>query len=658
MSEHQAALKTGERIELPLSKLILSKDNPRKTACREADPELIASIRSVGLLQNLGVRAAPENPGKFEVRFGGRRLRALRALSKQGYFGKDAQFPCTIVSDDEKQAQEAALAENVARQSMNPVDEFEAFSRLEESGLEIPDIAGRFAITERQVRQRLALGRAAPCVRNALRAGEIALDIAMAFAGASDISRQERVFKAMKERGGFSEFAVRRMLHEGAISADDDLARFVGVEAYEKAGGRTETDLFSNENRLIDPEIVYRLRDDRLAAGAERLAREGWSWVETHESHSWQALAAFDRIYGEPVEPSEEEANEIERISADIAAYEARAEDEMSDEDWDAVDALEENLAKLQSGRRRFSSEQKAVSGCIIYPERNGLGVHEGLVRKADRKKAARLNEPEGEGDGKADPANAGYGKALRADLASFRAQALRAGLAGAPRLAQTALQFAIVFEALGPCAAARPEGLTFSAPAAQLRVAKGELGETPAAARLLAIEKELRLDIFSSGSWRGAWEAFKALRGDERAALAAFSLARMIEPINDEEGFASVLGVELGLSIREYWTPTADNFFSRIRKDDLAEFLTQTVGKERAAFLTREFKAKKSEIAAVCERLTDGTTPLKSAERDAVGAWAPRGMAFAIPAGLSAKNDAPGEDIASGEERPATQAG
>ena len=48
---------TGEIVHLPLSKLIMSRDNPRKSRARTPDDIMVASIRSRGLLQNLRGKA-------------------------------------------------------------------------------------------------------------------------------------------------------------------------------------------------------------------------------------------------------------------------------------------------------------------------------------------------------------------------------------------------------------------------------------------------------------------------------------------------------------------------------------------------------------------------------------------------------------------------
>ena len=74
MTQHQTPRhEIGETVHLPLSKLVMSRENPRKTKPNTADDLLVASIRSRGLLQNLGVRPSDTSAGKYEVRYGGRR---------------------------------------------------------------------------------------------------------------------------------------------------------------------------------------------------------------------------------------------------------------------------------------------------------------------------------------------------------------------------------------------------------------------------------------------------------------------------------------------------------------------------------------------------------------------------------------------------------
>lgn len=86
-----------------------------------------------------------------------------------------------IFKDSDAEAREAALAEAVTQKPLHPVEEFEAFADLEKSGFDVPTIARDFALTERRVRQRLALGRLSPRVRRLWREGKISRDLAEVF---------------------------------------------------------------------------------------------------------------------------------------------------------------------------------------------------------------------------------------------------------------------------------------------------------------------------------------------------------------------------------------------------------------------------------------------------------------------------------------------
>ena len=87
-----------------------------------------------------------------------------------------------------------------------------------------------------------------------------------------------------------------------------------------------------------------------------------------------------------------------------------------------------------------------------------------------------------------------------------------------------------------------------------------------------------------------------------------------------------------MDLNIRDYWKPTGESFFARIKKDQLIAFLKETLGSGAAAKLSKDFKAKKSELVDLCDGLIHDTTPVDAKHRDALDDWAPAGMAFAAP--------------------------
>src|ERR687884_641154 len=108
--------------EIPLSKLVPSKANVRRTNPRSRIEELAASIQAHGLLQNLTVRPVPKAKGKpngggYEVLAGSRRLAALKALAKKKVIAPSVPIPCHVVK--EGVGEEISLAENVMQCPMH-----------------------------------------------------------------------------------------------------------------------------------------------------------------------------------------------------------------------------------------------------------------------------------------------------------------------------------------------------------------------------------------------------------------------------------------------------------------------------------------------------------------------------------------------------------
>jgi len=104
-----------ETVEIPLSKLTLWDGNVRTTGAEEGLDELIASIRSVGLLQSLVVKKASR--GTFVIGAGKRRFLALSQLADCGDVKRSYPVPCRIAPDD-ADFTEISLAENILRTDM------------------------------------------------------------------------------------------------------------------------------------------------------------------------------------------------------------------------------------------------------------------------------------------------------------------------------------------------------------------------------------------------------------------------------------------------------------------------------------------------------------------------------------------------------------
>ena len=380
---------------IPLDRLVPSPANVRKTAAgKSAFAELKASIPVHGLLENLVARsteAAEDGGERYAVIAGARRLAALNELASEGIIEADYPVPCRIVANGANDS-EISLAENVIRVAMHPADQVEAFGALALAGATVADIAARFGASERTVEQRLRLGHVAPELLDAYREDKIDLAILKAFAATTDRARQLAVWEQVSEQGYRpSDWQIKRMLTEDRIPAGAALARYVGVDAYEAAGGPVLRDLFADEHEngvwLEDPALLMKLALDRLQVAADELATR-WKWAEARLDVDWSDLARFGRVHPTPAEPTDEEKAEIEKLHVRHDELVNMDEDEWTDELIEEAEAIEPRLAEIQDAikaRAVFKPEDIAISGCIVTVGNDGaLQVVHGLVKPED----------------------------------------------------------------------------------------------------------------------------------------------------------------------------------------------------------------------------------------------------------------------------------
>ena len=272
--------------DIPFNLLVLSQSNVRRIKAGVSIEELAADIGRRGLLQGLNVRPvldeAGAETGTFEVPAGGRRYRALELLVKQKRLAKTAPVPC-VVRDPASPilAEDDSLAENMHRAPLHPLDQFRAFQSMRAKGQSEDDIAAAFFTTAAIVKQRLKLAAVSEKLLEIYADDGMSLEQLMAFTVSDDHARQEQVWDALQRSYSREAYQIRRMLTEKTVSASDRRVRFVGIEAYEAAGGTVMRDLFQADDGgwLEDLALLDRLIGEKLKAGAEAIAAEGWKWI-------------------------------------------------------------------------------------------------------------------------------------------------------------------------------------------------------------------------------------------------------------------------------------------------------------------------------------------------------------------------------------------
>ena len=382
---------------IPLSQLELSPENVRKTpASGNALAELTASIAAHGLIGSLVVQSGapgPDGAGRYPVIAGGRRLAALNALARDGKLEPDHLVPCRVV-DNAAIAQELSLAENVVRSDMHPADQVEAFHHLAEKGATTETIAERFGVTTRLVSQRLRLGGVDPTLLTAYREGHLNLDTLTAFAISTDQAHQRSVWDQVKDQHHFAgAWQVKRMMTEDRVPAASRTARFVGLDAYEAAGGNVTRDLFADDDEqgtwLDDPTLLNTLATRKLEAAADAI-RPDWKWVDVTLDIDWQSLADYGHVNAIPGELTTGEHAEIERLTTrhDELTDDAN-EDSWTDAIEDEYQTVSDRINELEAipdERATFPGELQLHAGVILTIHHDAtLRKISGLIRPGDK---------------------------------------------------------------------------------------------------------------------------------------------------------------------------------------------------------------------------------------------------------------------------------
>ncbi|SEM18606.1 chromosome partitioning protein, ParB family [Roseovarius azorensis] len=249
MTKQQKITLSASR-DIPFNKLVLSQSNVRRIKAGVSIEELAEDIARRTLLASITVRPVVDESGAetgmFEIPAGGRRYRALELLVKQKRLARTAPVPCIVRTDG--LAEEDSLAENVQRAPLHPLDQFRAFQAMREKGRSEEEIAAAFFVSPNVVKQRLKLAAVAPSLLDAYAEEEMTLDQLMAFTVSPDHERQEQVWEALKRHYSRQPYEIRRMLTEGAVRASDRRAQFVGLDAYQEAGGLILRDLFQSDD--------------------------------------------------------------------------------------------------------------------------------------------------------------------------------------------------------------------------------------------------------------------------------------------------------------------------------------------------------------------------------------------------------------------------
>jgi ParB family transcriptional regulator, chromosome partitioning protein len=171
--------------EIPLNLIEPNPNQPRVHFDEESLSELAASIREIGVLQPILVRAVDED--RYQIVAGERRWRAARRAGL-------ATVPAMVRDVDEAASVEHALVENLQREDLNPLEEAAAYQQLiEDFQLTHDDVAKRVGRSRAAVTNTLRLLQLPPAVQHLVSENRLSSGHARALLGTPDRALQERL---------------------------------------------------------------------------------------------------------------------------------------------------------------------------------------------------------------------------------------------------------------------------------------------------------------------------------------------------------------------------------------------------------------------------------------------------------------------------------
>jgi ParB family chromosome partitioning protein len=268
--------------DLPIGAISPNQRQPRTQFDEEALAALTASVRELGVLQPVLVRAT--GGGAYELIAGERRWRAAKRAGL-------SLIPAIVRTVDDTLSLEQALVENVQREDLNPLDEAAAYQQLlEDFHLTHDELASRVGKSRAAISNTLRLFQLPPVVQRMVAEGRLTAGHARALLTTPDRSYQE----ALAERIVTDGMSVRAV-EEAARQHNSDRAG-AGTEDGSRPSGATPSP--GSAGRLRPPglleleELLSTHLDTRVA-----IAMGGSKGAKGKVTIEFATLEDLERIY-------------------------------------------------------------------------------------------------------------------------------------------------------------------------------------------------------------------------------------------------------------------------------------------------------------------------------------------------------------------------
>jgi ParB family chromosome partitioning protein len=493
---------------------------------------------------------------------------------------------------------------------MHPADQFTAFKQLADGGLSIEEIGAQFSVSPLVVRQRLKLANVAPEFIERYRKGAVDLNVLMALALTDDHAKQHEVWKSLRKHEQHAS-VIRERLTQREIAVDEPLVKFVGLQAYEKAGGQVRRDLFaeqSNDGYVIDTDLLHKLADEKWQRETAKIKAEGHAWVHVIPRLDYAARAEYGRVDTTYRSPTADEATalaDLEGKRADLAeAAESSEDDEEEYAHFEAqIEAIDSDIDLLNRRREIPTAEQQAVSGAILSIDRQGkLCIERGLLKPEDKARFARAAKAAQRAATSTGPRI--HSAALSRRLAAHRTLGVQIALCEQPIVALAAITHRLALSAFYGRARASGSAVQIQPESADVRRYGHDVEKSKALITLAERRQELRGYLPPDAEGLLPW----LLEQPETVVLKVLAccVASTVDGVHADDSPHAIdaLAHAARLDMRHWWSATAESYFGSVSKARILEVVREALSPDVASALTG---LKKGELAKAAEERLAG---------------------------------------------------
>ena len=273
------------------------KENPDRTRQTKSSPQadalLLATIRQVGIVQPPVISPEAGGGNGYIINSGHRRVAQAIAAGLT---------EITVLVDEAANDNGAmrSMVENIAREALNPVDQWRAVERLVALGWTEEAIGVALALPVRQIRKLRLLANVLPAMLEKMAKGDMPNEQQLRTIAAAAVEDQREAWKACKPKKGDPQVSwwslanalSKKRMYARDASFDDELTRAYGIEWVE--------DLFAPADE-----------DSRYTTNVEAFLGAQQEWMTTNlpkggmvaevNNYGQASLPAkAERVYGKP----------------------------------------------------------------------------------------------------------------------------------------------------------------------------------------------------------------------------------------------------------------------------------------------------------------------------------------------------------------------